>query len=147
MSKKSLSMTLSKEETSDLLIILYKRLETLDKQVERISSVLDGLVLTVTHGNEKDEAKMTEFREKVEELRAIQSVRLRFVQTLEKANKENKANINIEIQIEVKTEVDEECKNCFYFNETIGECSLDEFRRRKCHQARKNKYQQTKMKK
>lgn len=139
MIKEKLSLKFSPEESKALIKAFNKSLGELDEKIKLVSSEIVQLASTLTPGNEVDEKRMSNVRNSVAELRAIYSVKLKFVQSMEEALEDDNNYIAGELQIVRKGKVDEECKNCFYFDEKIADCSLDEWRKGKCRQMRKKK--------
>ena len=137
MPRETLSMDFSSDEARTLLEIYYDRLDSLRNQIRRIDSEIKFTESLISIDDEESEKKMNEAKDKADELKAIHSVKLRFVRYMEKAIEEDDTYINVKVQIMRKKEIDEDCKDCLQFNNETEECSLNKEDELKCRQMRR----------
>ena len=137
MRKEKLSLRFSPEESKTLLKALYKSLGELDKKIKFISYEIVQATSTLPLDNEIAVKRMSDARNTVAELRAIYSVKLKFVQSMEEALEDDENYIAGELSIIRNNKVDEDCKNCAFFSDEIEDCTLARWRKEKCLQMKK----------
>lgn len=99
MKKEKLSLNFSSEESKALIKALYKSLGELDYKIKFISSEIAQVTSTFTPGNKEGVKRMSDARNSVAELRAIYSVKLTFVKSMEEALEDDENYIAGELQI------------------------------------------------
>ena len=137
MRREKLSLRFSSEESKALIKVLYESLEELYDKIKFVSSEIVQVASTLVIGNEVTEKKMSDAIDSVAELRAIYSVKLMFVQSMEKALEDDENYIAGELSIIRNNKVDEACKNCAFFSDEIEDCTLARWRKEKCLQMKK----------
>ena len=137
MRKEKLSLRFSPKESKALLKALYKSLGELDDKIKFISSEIVQVASTLVPDNEADAKKMSDAVDSIAELRAIYSVKLRFVQSMEEALEDDESYIAGELSIIRNNKIDEACKNCAFFSDEINDCTLARWRKEKCLQMKK----------
>ena len=137
MRKEKLSLRFSPEESKALIKALYKSLSELDEKIKFISYEIVQATSTFALDNEIAVKRMSDARNTVAELRAIYSVKLKFVQSMEEALEDDENYIAGELSIIRNNKVDEACKNCAFFSEEIEDCTLARWRKEKCLQTKK----------